>query len=118
MTIVINTKTYTADAAVSKDQIPYIGPASTLAIKDRLDLYRTPPKASTVYSGNARSRAKLSRTVPLTGAKTTTGDIIADLNITVPVGAASADVDAAVADILGIPLATVKTLAKNLSITY
>lgn len=119
MTIVINTKTYTADAASSPNSVPYIGPANTLSVKDKIDLYRTSPKSSSVFSGNGRSRAKMSRTLTLTGAKTTSGDAIIDTSISIPVGASATDVDTLITDhAAGLAQAWAKTLAKNLNITY
>lgn len=117
MTIVINTKTYTADAATSANSIPYIGPAATLAIKDRLDVSRVPPKANSVYSGNARGRAKLTRTLTLTGAKTTSADALIDTNMSIPVGASASDVDTLITDhAAGLAQAWAKNLAKNQTI--
>jgi hypothetical protein len=57
------------------------------------------PKATKEFSGIGRSRVKLSRTLPLTGALTSVGPLTIDVGINVPVGAASADVDEALADI-------------------
>lgn len=98
MTITINTKAYNQDAATSANSIPYNGPAATLAIKDRLELARTAAKGNSSYSGNARSRAKLTRTTTLTGAKTTSGDMIFDMGTSVPIGSADAAIDTACDD--------------------
>lgn len=118
MAIVINTKTYTADAATSANSIPYLGPAHTLSVKDRLDLSRVPPKGNSVYSGNARGRAKLTRTLTLTGAKTTSADALIDTNMSIPVGASATDVDTLIADhAAGLAQTWAKNLAKNQTIT-
>jgi len=99
MSLVFNTKTYTADAATGPNSIPYVGPTATLAVKDRLDVSRVPPKGNSVYSGNARSRFKLTRTQTLTGAKTTSADSIFDISASIPVGTADAAIDTACADL-------------------
>lgn len=119
MAITVNTKVYESDVAVSPNQVPYVGPANTLSIKDRLDLYRTNPKATNTFSGVGRSRLKLVRTLPLTGAKTPSSDAIADVNISIPVGASSTDIDTLITDVAGLlALAFAKALAKNLDITH
>jgi hypothetical protein len=56
-------------------------------------LKRTAPKPTDVFSGLSRTSCKATRTLTLTGAKTTTGNAILEIAISVPVGAASADVD-------------------------
>jgi len=99
MTITVNTKVYTADAASSSNSIPYLGVANTITVADRFDLYRTPAKATKLFSGVARARVKLTRTLTLTGALTTTGLATIDCAINVPVGAASADVNSMLSDI-------------------
>jgi len=118
MAITVNTKVYNADAASSGNSIPYVGPASTLSVKDRIDLYRTFPKGNAVYSGNGRSRVKMTRTLPLTAAKTTSSDAIVDIHVSIPVGAAAADVDTLITDsAAALAQAWAKLLAKNLTIT-
>jgi hypothetical protein len=99
MTITLNTKAYNADVPSSPNSAPYLGPANTFTTVDKIDLYRTMPKATKEFSGIARSRVKLSRTIALTGALTSSGPLVIDTNYNVPVGAASADVDTALADI-------------------
>lgn len=119
MSLTISTKAYEADAAVSANQIPYKGPAHTLATKDRLDLYRTEPKGNAVFSGVGRSRAKFVRTLALTGAKTTSGDAIIDISMSMPVGASTTDMDNLVNDVASLfGLAATKLLVKNLDITH
>lgn len=92
MSLSINAKTYTADS-FSTDGIGYIGASHTASVKDACTLRRTKPKASLSYSGNGRTSAKLTRTFVLTNAITVTGDAIIDVQVSVPVGYASADVD-------------------------
>lgn len=119
MAITVNTKVYDQDVAASPNQMPYTGPANTLSVKDRLDLYRTQPKGTTTFSGTGRSRLKLVRTLTLTGAKTPNGDALVDVNFSIPVGASATDIDTLVTDAAGLlALAFAKLLAKNLDITH
>lgn len=119
MTITINTKAYNADAATSPNSVPYNGPLQTISIKDRLELARTPPKANVTYSGNARARAKMTRTNTLTGAKTTSADAIVDLNVSVPVGSSDANVDTLLDDFAAFAgSATFKSLVKKQLLSY
>lgn len=119
MSLVFNTKTYTADAASSANSIPYNGPAATLAVKDRLDVSRVAPKGNSVYSGNARSRFKLTSTQTLTGAKTTTGDSIFDINTSFPLGTSDAAIDAKCDDMAAlIGSASFKTSLKKQQISF
>lgn len=118
MSLTVNTKTYTADS-FQKDVVRYVGPANTVSVKDFVQLARTAPKATAVFSGMGRTEAKLTRTLTLTGALTPTGDSILTVQIAVPVGAASADIDALCND-AGSYLsgASFKTLVKNQQISY
>lgn len=97
MSLTFNTKTYAADS-FSTNQVIYYGAAKTMTLKDTLSLTRTEPKPTADFSGISRTSAKLVRTVALTGAKTTSGDLIVEILVRVPVGAASADVDAILND--------------------
>ncbi|DAD51355.1 coat protein [ssRNA phage Gerhypos.3_23] len=92
MSLTINAKTFTADS-FQKDQVGYIGTGKTVSVKDDASLSRTAPKPTTTFSGLARTEAKLTRTLTLTGALTPTGDAIIRILVAVPVGYASADVD-------------------------
>lgn len=118
MSLTINAKTYTADG-YQADRVTYAGPLKTVSVKDTLNLARTNPKVTSVFSGLGRTQAKLTRTLTLTGALTPTGDAIVDISIAIPVGSAGADVDALLND-LGSYLssASSKLLAKNLTISY
>lgn len=119
MSIVLNTKSYDADIAVTPNQVPYKGPANTLSVKDRMDLYRVEPKSTAVFSGVGRSRVKVVRTLTLTAAKTETGDAIADINLSVPVGASAANIDSLCDDIGAFTSsAAFKLLVKNLDVTH
>ncbi len=118
MSITINTKTYDPDVATNPNQLPYRGPAATLSAKDEITLARVAPKPTKDFSGMARSRIKIVKTVALTSALTPTSDITFDGWMNVPVGAASGDVDAVMADVAAAYAAAwAKQLAKNLDVT-
>jgi hypothetical protein len=118
MSLTINAKTFSADQ-YGVNTVGYNGPAHTLSVKDDLLLKRTAPKPNASFSGVGRTSAKLSRTLTLTGALTTTGDAILEISVSVPVGFAGADVDALLND-MGSYLsgADFKTLVKNQKISY
>lgn len=97
MTLAVNAKTYTGDS-FAESAVGYNGPAHTVSVKDLLVLKRTRPKPSSVFSGVGRTEAKLTRTHNLTGSLTPTGEMIASMNVSMPVGAASADVDSLLND--------------------
>lgn len=92
MTLSINAKTYTQDS-FGTNTIGYTGPAHTGSVKDYVRLARTAARATDSFSGQAKSQAKMTRTLTLTAAKTATGDSIFDVNAAIPVGFAGADVD-------------------------
>jgi hypothetical protein len=118
MTWTFNSKAFTADG-YSNNVVGYLGPAHTLTLKDDLRVGRVLPKPTTTFSGVGRTSAKLSRTLALTGSLTPTGDLIVDIQVSVPVGAASADVDAAMNDMgAALSSANFKLLAKNQQITF
>lgn len=97
MSLTVNAKTYSADA-VQRDTVAYAGPAHTVSVKDTIKLARTAPKPTEVFSGVGRYQAKLTRTLTLTGAKTTTADAIVDATFQVPVGSLAADIDTLIGD--------------------
>jgi hypothetical protein len=94
--------TYTPDS-YQKDSVGYSGALRTASVKDDITLSRVLPKPTSVFSGVLRTRMKLTRTYTLTGALTPTGDIIAEINVSVPVGMSSTDVQ------------TVKTLIADMT---
>jgi hypothetical protein len=118
MTLTINAKAFTADS-FQKDSVGYTGPAHTLSLKDYVRLLRAPAKPTATLSGVSRTDAKLTRTLTLTGALTPTHDAILDINTSIPVGAASADIDAILND-MGAYLASAayKTFVKSQLINY
>jgi hypothetical protein len=97
MSLTFNSKTYSADS-FRQDAVGYIGAAKTVSTKDDLVLRRIPPKPTSVFSGVGHTEVKLTRTHTLTGALTPTWDAILDISVRVPVGMASADIDALLND--------------------
>jgi hypothetical protein len=118
MSLTINAKTYTADS-FQQNTVGYIGTGKTVSIKDDVQLKRIAPKASSVFSGVSRTQAKLTRTATLTGALTPTGESILSIDVAIPVGIASADIDALLND-MGSFLASAafKTHVKAQQISY
>lgn len=110
--------TYTPDS-YQKDSVGYIGALKTASVKDDITLSRVLPKPTSVFSGVLRTRAKLVRTYTLTGALTPTGDVIVELNVSIPVGMSPTDiatVKGVVADIAA--EADTLTLVRDGKITY
>lgn len=99
MSLTVNAKSYVADAFSGPNLTVYAGPAQTLSIKDRIALGRTAAKPTSEFSGVVRASAKLTRTLTLTGALTSSGDAIFEMKTSIPVGAAGADIDTACADL-------------------
>jgi hypothetical protein len=97
MSLTFNTKTYTPDSFAA-NSVGYVGAAKTLTIRDDLQLRRTAPKPTSLFSGLGRTWAKLIRTGTLTGALTPSSEMSVEVNVVVPVGYASADVDALLND--------------------
>jgi hypothetical protein len=118
MSLTVNAKTFTA-SSFGTNAIAYDGPAHTLSVKDDIRLAKTAPKPTSTFSGVGRTGAKLTRTLTLTGALTTTGDAILDISVSVPVGAAGADVDSLLNDMGAfLSSASGKLWAKNLTINF
>lgn len=118
MSLVFNAKTYTADA-FGQNNIGFIGALKTVTVKDDLSLRRTAPKATETFSGVGRTNTKLVRTLTLTGAKTTAGDAIVSIDLSVPVGFASADVDSLLNDFGAlVSSASFKLHVKNQQINF
>lgn len=118
MALTINAKTYTADS-FQKDAIEYIGPGKTASVKDNVQLRRTLPKATEVFSGLSRTTAKATRTLTLTAAKTAVGDAILAIDVAIPVGYAAADVDTLLNDFGAfLASASFKTHVKSQQLNY
>jgi len=118
MSLTINAKTYTPDS-FGTSAVGYIGTGHTVSVKDDVRLSRVVPKPTTTFSGVGRTSAKLTRTLTLTGALTTTWDGILDIQCTIPVGAASGDIDTMLND-MGAFLASAsfKTHVKGQQISF
>lgn len=97
MSLSINAKTYTADSFATS-QVGYIGTLKTVSVKDDVVLKRTAPKPTETFSGVGRTSAKMTRTLTLTGAKSLAWDAICEIQVSVPVGFAAADVDSLLND--------------------
>jgi len=118
MSLVFNTKTYTADSFAT-DSVGYIGVAKTVSVKDDLTMRRSKPKPSAISSGIGRTFAKLQRTVTLTGALTPSGVLSVDVNVIAPVGVSSADVDALLNDMGALVSgASMKTHVKTQQVSF
>lgn len=118
MPLTFNTKTYTADS-FQKDQVAYAGALNTVSVKDILKMLRQAVVPTSLFSGLSRTEARLTKTLTLTGALTPTGDMTLRCLVSVPVGYASADVDAAINDFAAlIAHADFKTHVKSQKISY
>jgi hypothetical protein len=118
MSLTINAKTFTADS-FNSNAVGYIGSTKTVSVKDDFVLRRITPSPVANFSGVAKGFAKLTRTLTLTGALTPAGDGIIEVRVSVPVGAASADVDALLNDTGAyLSSASGKTWAKTQQISY
>jgi len=118
MALSINAKAFTADS-FSKDSVAYIGAGKTVSVKDDAKLSRVAPKPTVSFSGLGRTQAKLTRTLTLTGALTPTGDTICQIDVSIPVGCAGADIDTLLND-MGAFLASAsfKTHVKSQQISF
>jgi len=102
-----------------KDQVGYTGVLKTNTVKDDIVLRRLDPKPTPLFSGVARRGCKFVRTLTLTGALTPTADIIFDVSVSVPVGAASGDLDTVIALFAAmVAEADFASLVKSGKITY
>jgi len=118
MSLSINAKTYTADSFAA-DAVGYIGSGKTVSVKDDATLRRTKPKTSATFSGLARTSAKLTRTLALTGALTPTGDAIIEVLVAVPVGYTAADVDTLLNDMGAfVASASMKSHVKSQQVSF
>lgn len=118
MALTINAKTFNADS-FQKDSVGYIGSGKTVSTKDDVKLARTAPKPTDVFSGLGRTQAKMTRTFTLTGAKTTAGDAILTIDVAIPVGYASGDVDTLLNDMGSfLASASFKTHVKSQQVSF
>jgi len=105
MSLTFNTKTFSADA-FGQNAVGYVGPAKTSSMKDDLTLRRTAPKPTANFSGVSRGLAKLVRSHTLTNALNPVWDSISNVDVSLPVGIAAADVDAICADLSALVAST------------
>ena len=118
MSLTVNAKTFTANS-YGPTAVVYLGPAHTVSLKDDIRMSLVVPKPTSTFSGVGRTSAKLSRTSTLIGALTPTWDAILDIQCTIPVGMASADVDALLNDMGAfLSSATFKTHVKGQQISF
>lgn len=118
MSLVFNSKTFNVDiTGVGFTQ--YAGPANTFTTKDLLKLGRIAPTRTNSSGGVAKTSSKLTRTLTLTGQPEATRDAIVTVDFSVPVGFASADVDALVADVAAfVATASFKELVKTGKVAF
>lgn len=118
MSLSINAKTYSANSFGS-NSVDFNGPNKTASVKDNALMRFLPPKPTAVFSGVTRAYCNLTRTLTLTGALTPTGDMAVKIEVMVPVGAASADIDTALNDMGAfLASATYKTHVKTPQINF
>lgn len=118
MSLSINAKTYTADSFASSS-VGYIGTGKTVTVKDDVVLRRQSPKPTAVFSGVGRTYAKLTRTLTLTAALTPSSDAFVNIEVMIPVGAASADIDTLLNDMGAfLSSATFKTHVKAQQVAF
>jgi len=118
MSLTINAKAF-ATESTGPNFAQYAGPLNTLSVKDLLRLARTQPKPTSVFSGVGRIQSKYVRTLTLTGMLTPSHDAIFDQSISMPLGAASGDIDIMVNDYAAwVAHASFKTMIKQLLVLY
>ncbi len=118
MSLTINAKTYNADS-YQQSIVGYIGSLKTVSVKDDVQLKRTAPKPTAVFSGVGKTNAKLTRTLTLTGALNPSWDAIVSIDVNIPVGYASADVDSLLNDMGSfLASASFKTHVKSQQISF
>lgn len=104
MALTVNAKTYNNDTSRSADIFRYLGPAHDSDSNDMIDLYRYSAPSGALGTVKSKVRFKLTRAAT-DGTDQLSTDYIVDLLISVPTGAATAEV-AALVDDLGAWLAT------------
>jgi hypothetical protein len=97
MTLSINASTYTGDTARSPDSYRYLGAANTFSNKDYVDVWRKAPIATSTSDGKGRAFIKMTRT--LTDGTDAVGDMILKVEVSVPVGAVTAQAQDVIDDI-------------------
>jgi hypothetical protein len=97
MSLTVNAKSYDFDTSRSPDSVRYNGPSNTFSVKDYIDAWRKAPIATSLTDGKGRAFAKLTRTV--TDGTDDVGDVILKVEISAPVGAATAELEACITDV-------------------
>jgi hypothetical protein len=97
MSITLNTLAYSQDTAPNPERMNYVGSSNTYTTRDELSLARTQPKPNGDYRGNARFEVRRTKTLTLDDDKMS--DCVVKVQVSVPVGAAIADVMALVDDV-------------------
>lgn len=95
MAITVNTKSYAEDAQLNQNAIRYTGPDNTFAVTDRIDLKRTPPKATVTSPGVAKSSLKASKSFLIGDVYKT---VIIETTASVPVGVSEAQAQTVIDD--------------------
>lgn len=118
MSLSVNTKTYTANKHLAS-AVVFAGPSASLSDRDDIVLSVVEPKPVSTFSGVGRARAKLTRTLTLTGALSPTSVASFQVDVVVPVGFSGTDVDALVNDFAAwLATADFKSLVKNQKISF
>lgn len=92
MAITLNTLAYEQDSWVNENNVVYRGPSASHTVRDEVQLKRTPPKPTADFGGVARSTIRRAKTLTLSNGKT--ADCVFNVEVSVPVGAVEANVDA------------------------
>jgi hypothetical protein len=105
MSIVINTKTYSA-YQVGTNAVTYAGPNNTVSSSDVLKVARVLPKPQKDFAGVMRPSAKLSRDVVTNEATGTKAVAILELSGSIPVGITPTELDSLIDDLASTAAAT------------
>lgn len=97
MSLVFNAKTYANDTARTPDLYRYLGAAHTGSNNDYVEMGRIAAKPTATFAGKARRRLKLVRGAT-DGTDPLNSDVIADLNVSVPVGMDSTELTTFITD--------------------
>lgn len=114
MSLTVNAKTYADDVPLSADVMRYNGPLNDLDTKDTCLAKRTAAKPSGDYPGNFRGEQVFTRTVANATAGGPTRDVQFRILSSIPLDAASADVDTLFTDVMTFAVtAASKDILKN-----
>lgn len=93
MPLTLSAKSYTNDLPRGSDAYRYNGPSNTSSFHDYVDLYRAPAVQNTAGTAKAKGRFKLTRGAT-NGTVQLATDAIVDIVVSIPVGMATAEIDA------------------------